>query len=160
MSYAAIHVSPGYRNSEGLEVVGRTMYVISKIYRMMYNLDLDSNRFCSESTFHGAFGGASDQIANFIGDNGQALLYFTEESDHGGLHARTADGSYFTIFESAIYREETTGVAFSPDKIHLYAAYQINGLLLDVTRKDGLPFTGEEVNMRYHYRPQMVNRNG
>ena len=35
---------------------------------------------------------------------------------------------------------ETTGIAFSPNGMHMYFAYQQDGYVFDVTRTDGLSF--------------------
>ena len=32
-----------------------------------------------------------------------------------GVHGRDANGLYFTLLESPIYSDETSGLAFSPD---------------------------------------------
>ena len=34
---------------------------------------------------------------------------------NAGVHGRSSDGSFFAIFESEDYKDETTGLAFSPD---------------------------------------------
>ena len=34
--------------------------------------------------------------------------------------------------------------------MHLYVAYQRNGVLLDVWRKDKKPFTTKTLNIKYH----------
>ena len=55
-----------------------------------------------------------------------------------------------SVLESPVWKDETTGLAFSPDGMHLYVAYQANGLLFDVTREDGLPFDGRSINAKFH----------
>jgi hypothetical protein len=55
-----------------------------------------------------------------------------------------------TILESAVFQDETTGLAFSPDGCHLYFAFQGAGLLFDIARQDGLPFDGKTINVRYN----------
>ena len=67
-----------------------------------------------------------------------------------GVHGRNAAGKYVTIFESPVYQGECAGLAFSPDGMHLYIAYQDEGVLLDVSRKDGLPFHAKSLNIKYH----------
>lgn len=67
-----------------------------------------------------------------------------------GVHGRDRDGNFFTILESPVYKDETSGLAFSPDAKHMYIAYQENGVLLDVTRLDGLPFHAKSLNVKYH----------
>jgi len=52
--------------------------------------------------------------------------------------------------EGPDYRQETTGVAFSPSGHHLYVAFQDDGVLFEITRTDGLPFFGRTLNVKYH----------
>lgn len=66
------------------------------------------------------------------------------------MHGRNAAGKYVTIFESPVYQGECAGLAFSPDGMHLYVAYQDEGVLLDVYRKDLLPFHAKSLNIKYH----------
>ena len=73
-----------------------------------------------------------------------------EGGKNAGIHARDAQGRFFTILESPVYEDESTGLAFSPDGMHLYVAYQRNGVLLDVWRKDEKPFTTKTLNIKYH----------
>ena len=80
-------------------------------------------------------------------------LCFTSKQEGGknaGIHARDSQGRFFTILESPVYEDESTGLAFSPDGLHLYVAYQRNGVLLDVWRKDKQPFTTKTLNIKYH----------
>lgn len=49
-----------------------------------------------------------------------------------------------------MYKGECTGLAFSPDGMHLYIAYQDEGVLLDVFRRDSLPFHAKSLNIKYH----------
>lgn len=143
-----------YRNTEGIDIAGNSMYVMSKEFRRMFTIDLDSNQYCSESSMHGSFYGGQDQVIKLLDDDAEAALYFTEEGAYGGIHGRMTDGRYFTILEGTVEGEETTGLAFSPDNKHMYFAFQEEGRLMDVTRKDGLPFSGQEVNIKYHYMPK------
>uniref|UniRef100_A0A7S4NFI5 SMP-30/Gluconolactonase/LRE-like region domain-containing protein n=1 Tax=Odontella aurita TaxID=265563 RepID=A0A7S4NFI5_9STRA len=79
-------------------------------------------------------------------------MYFTEEGGRdAGVHARDKRGRYYTILESPVYQDETTGLAFSPDGKHMYVAYQKNGILFDLWREDGLPFHGLTLNVKYHH---------
>lgn len=73
-----------------------------------------------------------------------------EGGKNAGIHARDSQGRFFTILESPVYEDESTGLAFSPDGMHLYVAYQRNGVLLDVWRKDKQPFTTKTLNIKYH----------
>ena len=49
-----------------------------------------------------------------------------------------------------MYKGECAGLAFSPDGMHLYIAYQDEGVLLDIYRKDGFPFHAKSLNIKYH----------
>jgi len=40
------------------------------------------------------------------------------------VHARDADGNFYTIIEGTSYNSETTGLDFSPDNKHMYVSYQ------------------------------------
>lgn len=121
----------------------------------MYILNLDLGTYESRSTEDGLFNGQPDQIVRLFDDNivdvDDTLVYFTEDGGRlAGVHARNVEGQFFTILESRRYRDETTGLSFSPDAKHLYVAYQDNGLLFDVTRSDGLPFYAKTLNVKYH----------
>jgi len=65
-----------------------------------------------------------------------------------GIHGRDSNGNFFSILESPVYEEETTGLAFSPDHKHMYVAYQKNGIVLDVWRNDGLAFSAKSLNIK------------
>mmetsp|Transcript_34019 Transcript_34019/g.68522 ORF Transcript_34019/g.68522 Transcript_34019/m.68522 type:complete len:114 (-) Transcript_34019:1492-1833(-) len=69
-----------------------------------------------------------------------------------GIHARDRNGNYLTIVETIDFggSAETTGLAFSPDNMHMYFASQDDGVLFDITRTDGLPFGGDTLNIKYH----------
>ena len=97
------------------------------------------------------FQGGPDQMKRMFNDD-SGILYFTEDgSNRAGLHARDMNGNYFTILESATNDGiETTGLSFSPDHKSMYFAYQKIGILFCVSRKDGLPFDGRSLNVRYH----------
>ena len=69
---------------------------------------------------------------------------------NAGIHARDDWGRYYTILESENWRDETTGLAFSPDGKHVYVSYQNRGLLFDVWRLDGQPFHAKKLGVKYH----------
>jgi secreted PhoX family phosphatase len=92
----------------------------------------------NSSTKGGLFDGTPDQLQRIVHsgnedeDNQQhsdvSVLYFSEEAGKdSGVHGRTPEGDYFTILESPVYSEEITGIAFSPDGLRLYLAYQTEG---------------------------------
>jgi len=79
------------------------------------------------------------------------LLYFCEDSgSENGIHARDANGWFYTILESDNNSRETTGLAFSPDGTHMYFSFQLQGIIFDVWRDDGLPFYGKTLDVHYH----------
>jgi hypothetical protein len=73
-----------------------------------------------------------------------------------GVHGRNPGGKYVTIFKSPVYKAETTGLSFSPSGLHMYIAYQDQGVLLEITRVDGHPFHATTLNMKYHKDPNHV----
>jgi hypothetical protein len=139
-----------FPNSEGIDVSGDELYFISKEIKTMYILKLDEGTYTRHSTRSGLFSGEPDQIVRLT-ESEEDLLYFTEDGGkYAGIHARNRRGQYLTILESYKYDDETTGLSFSPDNMHMYIAYQDNGLLFDITRMDGLPFTAKVLNVKYH----------
>jgi hypothetical protein len=136
-------------NSEGISVRGKELFFITKVKKLLYILDLDGGTYRRVSTRSGRFGGQPDQIEIVTGSNSgssnsnNTLMLFTEDGGGpAGIHGRTGTSAYYTVLESSSYTAETTGLALSPDKKHLYFAYQKNGTLFDVTRNDGLAFDG------------------
>jgi DNA-binding beta-propeller fold protein YncE len=149
-----------FPHAEGIDVAGNELYFVSKNYSCVYVLDLDSNTYKNISTKHGLFTGQPDQVVHIVGNASnsisnnnttQRILYFTEDGGRfAGVHGRDVDGQFYTILESRQYADEVTGLAFSPDSKHMYLAYQDNGLLFDITRKDGLSFDGTTLNVKRH----------
>jgi Bacterial protein of unknown function (DUF839) len=146
-----------YPNTEGIDVDNGILYMVSKEFRLLYILDLDAGTFTASSTDRGAFEGEPDQIQRLLnssehGKSDDELLFFTEDGGRRcGVHARLRDGTFVTILENTGYGDdETTGLAFSPDGTRMYMAYQDNGLLFEITRKDGLAFHATTLNVKYH----------
>ena len=103
----------------------------------------------------GLFDGEPDQVKRMVNDT-QDILYFTEagDGDASGIHGRNNKGQFFTILEGPGYAtEETTGLAFSPNGLHMYVAFQDPGVLFDITRTDGYPFHGLSLEVNYHNPP-------
>jgi hypothetical protein len=144
-----------YRNSEGMDVFGNKLYFVSKVQKEMFILNLDTLTYEKFSTIFGLFDGQPDQMVRLIQDGSSPerdnLLYFCEErGDDNGIHARDANGWFFTILESPDWVGETSGLSFSPDGKHMYFSYQWQGLIYDVWREDGLPFYGKTLDVQYH----------
>lgn len=140
-----------YPNSEGIDIANDELLFLSKAFKTMYVLNLDTFTYSNQTTRSGLFDGAPDQIQRILGHDTSEMLYFTEEGGRdAGVHCRNELGQFFTLFESPVFEDETTGLAFSPDGKHLYAAYQDNGVLYDISRTDLQPFYAQTLNLKYH----------
>ena len=51
-----------------------------------------------------------------------------------------------TVKNNRHNRDETTGLAFSPDFMRMYCCMQDEGTCYEFTRDDGFPFTGTIMN--------------
>ena len=157
-SFARINAQQYYPNTEGIDFYDGRLYFVCKTTRWMFILDLDEGTYERTSTRSGLFDGKPDQIRRIVNDD-EGLVYFTEEGGNGGagVHARDADGRYYTVMESPRWRGETAGLAFSPDGTHMYIAYQNIGKdigkLYAIWRRDGLPFQGTHLDVNYHTPP-------
>mmetsp|Transcript_20750 Transcript_20750/g.50998 ORF Transcript_20750/g.50998 Transcript_20750/m.50998 type:complete len:1043 (+) Transcript_20750:29-3157(+) len=147
-----------YQNTEGIDVRGNQLFVVSKVQKELFILDLDAMTYEVHSTVFGMFDGQPDQMKRLISDDDKvgtnqdkSLLYFCEEGGRdNGIHARDSNGWYFTILESDDLDGETSGLAFSPDGKHMYFSYQHRGIIFDVWREDGRPFHGKTLSVKYH----------
>jgi hypothetical protein len=145
---------------EGLDVYEGMLYMTAKEDRKLFILDLDKLTFVESSTQSGAFDSEPDQIARLVDHDG--ILYFCESSKEGsGVHGRDTQGNYFTILQADFNSEtnggvdmfgETTGLAFSSDKMFMYVSFQPTGKILEIRRADGLPFNGKRLDIKYHSR--------
>jgi hypothetical protein len=158
-----------YSNSEGIDFrpmgctasgcIGR-LYFTAKASKTLVTLFIDAASPDTgvahlSSTVSGAFNNQPDQIAALVGHSD--LLYFCEDGGtDNGVHARDGTGRFYTILDGyPAYPTETTGLAFSPDKKHMYVAFQGGdtsnpGRVFDIFREDGLPFGGETLDIKYH----------
>lgn len=142
-----------YPESEGIDVDDNSLYIVCKRIKSMFILDLDAMTYRNFTTTHGVFDGAPDQVSRVLGDSSSDddILYFTEEGGRSaGIHGRNPRGQFFTVLEGPTYRQETTGISFSPDGHRLYVAFQDDGILFEVMRVDNLPFFGRTLNVKYH----------
>ena len=137
---------------EGIDIVDNMLYFVSKSNKMLWTLDMDAGTYESSSTISGAFENQPDQIKSITGSNGVLYMYFTEDgSKANGVHGRDKYHRSFTILEGRDkYTSETTGLAFSPDNMHMYVAFQKQGTLFDCSREDGYSFIGRTIDMKYH----------
>jgi hypothetical protein len=154
MRHSLACLQPG---AEGIDVFQNQLFFISKYWKTMYVLNLDEGTFVNYTTMDGLFNGQPDQIVRFQDEDkttasaSDFLLYFTEDGGtYAGVHGRDIEGNYFTVFESHVYFDETTGLSFSPNDKHMYVAYQKNGLLFDIQRMDGNAFNAKTLGVKYH----------
>ena len=139
-----------YPQSEGIDVYGGQMFLVCKNIRQLFTINMDDGTYSNRTTASGLFDGKPDTLQRILGDS-RDLLYFTEEGGvDAGVHARDHLGRFYTILESPVYRDETSGLSFSPDGRFLIVAYQENGLLFQVWRKDGFPFHATYLDVKYH----------
>lgn len=139
-----------FPNTEGMDVYENELYFVTKRFKSMFILNLDTGTYTNQTTRSGLFDGGPDQLQRILGDEGE-ILYFTESGGRdAGIHGRNAKGQYFTILESPVYEDETSGLAFSPDATRMYVAYQNSGILFVIRREDGLPFDEKSLNVKYH----------
>ena len=145
-----------FQNGEGIDVRDGKIYFTAKVQKYLYIFDIDNLTYERSSTEQGAFDNQTDQVArvlDFSNGDTDGILYFCEDGgDHCGVHGRDSDGNYFTILdnEGAEFSGETTGLAFSPDGIFMYVAFQNPGHIFEIRRTDGLPFHGEKLDIKYH----------
>jgi secreted PhoX family phosphatase len=59
------------------------------------------------------------------------------------------EGRFFVIAQADGFESETTGVAFSPDKMRMYFAIQNPGYIIELKREDGHPFDGDYLDIHY-----------
>ena len=140
-----------YQYSEGIEIVGGTMYFTSRRGRDLFIVDIDAGTYEREHLPSTDLAFSPDQIVRLGGDGD--MLYLT---NHGwvrgaaGVYGRESrTGRYVPILESTVYDRLTTGLAFSPDGRHMYICFQKAGILFDVWRRDGRKFGGKPMNLKY-----------
>jgi hypothetical protein len=139
-----------YPQTEGIDVYGSQMFLVCKYIRQLFTINMDDGTYSNRTTLSGLFDGQPDTLQRILGDS-RDLLYFTEDGGvDAGVHARDHLGRFYTILESPRYRSETTGLSFSPDGRFLIVAYQHNGLLFQVWRKDGFPFHAKHLDVKFH----------
>lgn len=145
-----------FNNLEGIDSRDGVLMFVSKKQNDLFTLDLDKSTYRKESTNNHLFNGSPDQLARFMDQPESEMIFFTEE--HGkktgvGVHARDANGNYYTILlndAGKVRRQETTGLAFSPDNRFMYFGFYKLGVIFAVSRKDGLPFHGTNLSLRHH----------
>lgn len=124
------------------------VYFVSKSAKRLLILNLAEKTVEFSSTISGAFNNQPDQIKIIAGDD---MVYFCEDGGNDcGVHARDKDGNFYSILDGPAYNTETTGLAFSPNHLHMYVVFQGGGQTFDITRDDGLAFTAQSLDIKYH----------
>mmetsp|Transcript_6827 Transcript_6827/g.20310 ORF Transcript_6827/g.20310 Transcript_6827/m.20310 type:complete len:440 (-) Transcript_6827:648-1967(-) len=147
-----------YMNVEGIDLKDGLLFFVSKRLMRLFILDLDKGTYTSEQTDGGLFGDGSfrdtpDQLVRIAG--GGSFIFLTEDGGTTpGVYVReTVTGNYLAIFEGLdpkYWYDETTGLAFSPDRKRMYACIQDIGYLYEFVREDGKAFDGEEMLLKHH----------
>lgn len=154
-----------FNGLEGIDVYDGMLYMTAKNDKLLFVLDLDAMTFTESSTRSGPFDSEPDQVMRLLDRDGGvdgtgSILYFCEDGDDAsGVHGRDYTGNYYTVLEADGNWEtnggvqlvgESTGLAFSPDNIFMYVAYQTEGKIYEIKREDGFPFDGRRLDIKYH----------
>ncbi|KAL7554787.1 hypothetical protein ACHAWF_018366 [Thalassiosira exigua] len=134
---ARISAAAYYGNSEGVSYHDGILYFVAKVTHKLLILDLRKMTYKSERT---TFNAQPDQI---LMESYKRWIYFSEDGgNRPGVHVRDKEtGTYLTLFEGLSYKkDETVGIALSPDRKKFFAGFQDAGLLMEFTRDDGMAF--------------------
>jgi hypothetical protein len=148
---------------EGIDIRDGELFYTTKSSRYLFIINLDNGTFKRTSTDSGAFDHQPDQVArvlDFTDGTTDGILYFCEDGgDNSGVHGRDATGKFFTILQDAggNFDGETTGLAFSPNGMFMYVAFQWPGHIFEIKRTDGLPFQGSKLDIKYHSSDDNIN---
>ena len=148
---------------EGIDIRNGELFYTTKSSKYLFIIDLDNGTFERSSTESGAFDSQPDQVARVLNTTDGStddILYFCEDGgDNCGVHGRDSQGRFFTILQDAgaNFGGETSGLAFSPDGIFMYVAFQKPGYIFEIRRTDGLPFQGQRLDIKYHMSDENEN---
>jgi len=164
LSLAQKNAELNYQNLEGIDHYDGTLYLISKKQREVISLNLDNFTYEKSSTINGTFNEQPDQILHVLSDseensNSSNMIYFVEDGGcMPGLFVRDMNHEhYFPLLEKVPQKylpsDEVTGLAFCDNHTRLMISFQrfnLFGKLLEIRKKDGLPFTGTSLNLKAH----------
>ena len=140
-----------HKNCEGILVKDGILYFTAKVDKLLFTVDLRTLKYASTSTVSAGFEEQPDQIVRIPGDVSGSIYFCEDGGYHPGLHIRTESGQVYTILHADKDQfnnvDETTGIAFSPDAMHLYVSFQHVGIIYDVTREDKLSFSDTPTTM-------------
>ena len=148
---AGNNAAAGFPGSEGIDVVGKKVYMTSKQKARLHILDLDTMMFEFSSTRSGAFNNQPDQI-EMITNDPTGIVYFCEDGGSDcGVHGRDMIGKFFSIIDAPGYNTETTGLAFDPTNHVMIVAFQGSpGVIWQFWRNDGHAFNQTTLDIKYH----------
>jgi hypothetical protein len=65
---------------------------------------------------------------------------------------RDRSGKFFTILSATAEGlfGDTTGLAFGPGNYLMYVSFQQAGQIFEISRTDGKPFGGQQLDIKYH----------
>lgn len=113
-----------YPASEGIDRHDNFLYIACKRERMLYVLDLNSNKYVRYSLQNALFDGEPDQVTRILKDN-KDIMYFNEDLGKvSGIHGRKKNGQMFTVLEGPGWSNEVTGLSFSPSGHRMYFCFQ------------------------------------
>jgi hypothetical protein len=154
LSDGEISAGNHHPSGEGIDIRDGKLYYTTKVRKHLFIIDLDDGTFVRSSTQSGAFDSQPDQVARILDtEDTNDILYFCEDgTNDAGIHGRNPQGDFFTILkdQDGYYGGETTGLAFSPDAMFMYVSYQVPGHIFEFRRTDGLPFSGQVLDIKYH----------
>jgi len=114
-----------YPSAEGIDHKDSMLYMACKREKMLYIIDLDSNKYVRYSLETALFDGEPDGVTSILNDM-QEIMYFTEdEGSFAGVHGRNTLGQLFTVLEGPGFSDDSvTGLTFSPSGHHMYLCFQ------------------------------------
>lgn len=143
-----------FPHAEGVDHHNGLLFFVSKKLRRLYVLNLDDGTYVERGTTHGKFDGQPDQILHVVDPyDEEAVIYFTEDGgpNAAGIYAQTTGGRKFTVVEGGEgTSDETTGFAICDRGTKLIMAFQDEGHLYLIQRRDGKRFEGDVVDLKYH----------
>jgi hypothetical protein len=142
-----------YPSAEGIDRHHSMLYMSCKREKMLYILDLDSNKYVRYGLEIALFDGEPDQVTRIIGDDSETMYFNEDLGNTSGVHSRNKQGQLSTILEGPGWSNEVTGVAFCPTGHRMYLCFQEEGVMFEITREDGYPFQAKTLNVRYHNKP-------
>ena len=113
-----------YQSAEGIDRKDHFLYMACKREKVLFIMDLDTDKYVRYSLQNALFDGEPDQITRVVNDTNEVFYFQEDLGSISGVHARNPLGQMFTILEGTDWSNEVTGVAFSPSGRHMYLCFQ------------------------------------